>query len=77
MYGTNKIGPKTEPCGTPLCIGTRKAVDLVWNPSVCHIFYLFRCVLSSVVPLRSVGMSNFDRGLHILTTTLIQDDLQL
>ena len=28
--------------------------------------------LSSVLPLRSVGRSNFDKGLHILTTTLIQ-----
>ena len=35
-------------------------------------FHLFRCVLSSVLPLRSVGRSNFDKGLHILKTTLIK-----
>ena len=55
--------------------GTRKAGDLGSSPSECHIFHLFRCVLSSVLPLRSVGRSNFDKGLHILTTTLIQNDI--
>ena len=28
---------------------------------VCQIFYIFRCVLSSMLPLRSVGRSNFVR----------------
>ena len=32
----------------------------------CQIFYLFRCVLSSLLPMRSVGRSNFDKGLHNL-----------
>ena len=36
--------------------------------SECHIFYLFRCVLSSMLPLRSVGRSNFDKVRHNLTT---------
>ena len=36
------------------------------NPSECQIFHLFCCVLSSLLPLRSVGMSNFDKGLHNL-----------
>ena len=36
------------------------------NPRVCQIFYLFRCVLSSLLPLQNVGRSNFDRGLHNL-----------
>ena len=30
--------------------------------SECQIFHLFRCVLSSMLPLRSVGRSNFDKG---------------
>ena len=28
------------------------------------MFNLFRCVPSSLLPLRSVGRSNFDKGLH-------------
>ena len=40
-----------------------------------RFFHLFRCVLSSVLPLRSVGRFNFDKGLHILVTTLIQGDI--
>ena len=28
-----------------------------------------------MLPLRSVGRSNFGKGLHILTTTLIQNDI--
>ena len=39
-------------------------------PSECQIFYLFRCVLSSVLPLRSVGRSNFDKDLHNLITLI-------
>ena len=53
------------------CIGTRKAGDLGSTPSKCHIFYLFRCVLSSMLPLRSVGRSNFVR-VCVNLTTLIQ-----
>ena len=45
-----------------------KAEDLGSSPSECQIFHLFRCVLSSVLPLRSVRRSNFDKGLHSLTT---------
>ena len=51
-------------------IGTRKAGDLGSTPSECQIFNLFRCVLSSVLPLRSVGRSNFDKGRHNLTTLI-------
>ena len=36
------------------------------NHRECQIFYLFRSVLSSLLPLRSVGRSNFDKGLHNL-----------
>ena len=38
----------------------------------CQIFYLLRCFLSSMLPLRSVGRSNFLRGCVNLTT-LIQN----
>ena len=51
-----------------------KAEDLGSSPSKCQVFHLFRCVLSSVLPLRSVGRSNFDMGLHNITT-LIQNDI--
>ena len=34
------------------------------TPGECQFFQLFRCFLSSVLPLRSVGRSNFDKGRH-------------
>ena len=37
--------------------------------------YMFRCVLSSVLPLRSVGRSNFDKGRHNLTTLIHKTDI--
>ena len=40
-----------------------------------YICFSFFSVHFSVLPLRSVGRSNFDKGLHILTTTLIQNDI--
>ena len=40
------------------------------SPSECQISHLFRCVLSYVLPLRNVGRSNFDKGLHNLTTLI-------
>ena len=46
------------------------AGDLVSTPSECQIFYLFRCVLSSVLPLRSVGRSNFNKGRNNLATLI-------
>ena len=42
----------------------RVTQSLVSNPSDCQIFYLFRHILSSVLPWRSVGRFNFDSGLH-------------
>ena len=48
----------------------RQAEDQGSNPSECHIFYLFRCVLSSLLPLRIVGRSNFYKGLHNLITLI-------
>ena len=50
----------------------RQAEDLCSNPSECQIFHLFLHVLSSLLPLRNVGRSNFDKGLHNLIT-LIQE----
>ena len=44
----------------------RQAEDLGSYPSECQIINLFRCVLSSLLPLRSVRRSNFDKGLHNL-----------
>ena len=49
---------------------TRKAGDLGSTPSECQIFCLFRCVLSSMLPLRSVGRSNFVRVCVNLTTVI-------
>ena len=46
----------------------RHAEHLGSNPSECLIFDLFHCILSSLLPLRSVGRSNFDKGLHGLIT---------
>ena len=40
------------------------------NPSEYLIFDMFRCVLSSVLLWRSVGRSNFDKGLYILITLI-------
>ena len=53
-----------------ICMYIYIAEDLGSSPSECQIFHLFRCVLSSVLPLRSVGRSNFDKGLHNLTTLI-------
>ena len=36
----------------------------------CQNFHLFRCVLSSLLPLRSVGRSNFDKRLHNIITLI-------
>ena len=48
----------------------RQAKDLGSNPGECLIFYLFRCVLSSLLPLQNVGRSKFDEGLHSLITLI-------
>ena len=56
-------------------IGTRKPGTWVRLPASVIFFYLFRCVLSSVLPLRSVGRSNFDKGRHNLTTLIHETDI--
>ena len=48
----------------------QQAEDMGSNPSDCPIFHLFCCVISSLLPLRSVGRSNFDKGLHNLITLI-------
>ena len=45
-------------------MSARKAECMGSNLSVRQIFYFFRCVLSSLLPLRSVGRSNFDKGFN-------------
>ena len=47
-------------------VSARQAEDLGSNPSECQIFHLFRCVLSFLIHLRSVGSSNLDKGVHKL-----------
>ena len=47
-----------------------KKKNLGSSPSECQIFHLFRCILSSVLPLRNVGRPNFDKGLHNLTALI-------
>ena len=67
------INIRVLPTGTRSLVSkasARQAVDLGSNLSECHIFYLFRCVLSSLLPLRSAGRSNFDNGLHNLITLI-------
>ena len=48
----------------------RQAEGLGSNPCECHIFHLFRCVLSSLLPLQSIVRSNFDKGFHNLITLI-------
>ena len=48
----------------------RWSLNLGSNPSEYQIFHLFRSVLSSLLHLRSVGRSNFDKGLHNLITLI-------
>ena len=47
-----------------------QAEDLGSNPSECQIFHLFCYVIFSLLRLRSVGRSNFDKGLHNLITLI-------
>ena len=50
-----------------------KASALEKSGTWVRVLASVRCILSSVLLLRCVGRSNFDKGLHILTTTLIQN----
>ena len=61
------------PTGTDGLVGiasARLAEELGSNPSECPIFHVFRCVLSSLLPLLSVEGSNIDKGLHNLITLI-------
>ena len=44
--------------GIPVSARPLSSRDLGSTPSECLFFYLFRCLLSSMLPLRSVGRSN-------------------
>ena len=48
-----------------------KSKDLGSNPSECHVFYLFRCVLSFSATLTKRWKVQFRLGLAINSTTLI------
>ena len=50
----------------------RQVEDLGSNSGDCQIFHLFRCVHYSLLPLLSVGRSNFDKGLHDLRTLILK-----
>ena len=68
-----RIKIRVLPTGTRSLVGrasARQAEDLGSNHSECLIFQLFRCVLSSLLPLRCVGRSNFDKGLYNLITLI-------
>ena len=39
---------------------------------IFHIFY----IISSLLPLQSVGRSNFDKGLHSLITLIKKNDIK-
>ena len=65
--------PVSNTIGAKWCIrsvvgkaSARQAEDFGSNLCEYQIFHLFRCVLSSLLPLRSVGRSIFDKGLHNL-----------
>ena len=67
-----EIGPSNTSQGlhTGASDETEYAEDLGSTPSECQVCLFFRCVHSSVHPLRSVGRSNFDKGRHNLTTLI-------
>ena len=59
------------PTGTRCIVAKASTLEKprTWVRNLASVRFSFvRCVLSSVLPLRSVGMSNFDKGLHSLTT---------
>ena len=69
-----RIKIQVLPTGTRSLVGKASALENPrnWVRVLASVifFHLFRCVLSSVLPLRSVGRSNFDKGLHNLTTLI-------
>ena len=67
IYGTHGLVGKASVPAKP-----RTWVRVLASVRCLH---LFRCVLSSVLPLQSFGRSNFDKGLHILTTLIKKDIL--
>ena len=74
-YKDKNSGPAT---GTRSLVVIASALEKpgtwVRLPASVRFIYLFRCILSSVLPLRSVGRSNFDKGRHNLTTFIHKTD---
>ena len=67
------INIRVLPTGARSLVGkasARQAEDRVQIQVSVRFFYLFRCVLYSLLPLRNVGRSNFDKGLHNLITLI-------
>ena len=69
-----RIKIQVLPTGTRSLVGKASALKKprTWVRDLASVRFshLFRCVLSSVLPLRSVGRSNFDKGLNNLTTLI-------
>ena len=69
-----RIKIQVLPTGTRSLVGKVLALEKprTWVRVLASVrfFHLFRCFLSSLLPLRSIGRSNFDKGLHNLTTLI-------
>ena len=75
-YKDKNSGPATGTRGIEVTASAlEKPGTWVRLPASVRFFYLFRCVLSSMLPLRSVGRSNFDKGRHNLTTLIQETDI--
>ena len=69
-------GPATGTRGlVAIASALEKPGTWVRLPASVIFFNLFRCVLSSVLPLRGVGRSNFDKGWYNLTTLIHKTDI--
>ena len=69
-------GPTTGTCGIAVTASAlEKPGTLVRLPASVRFFLGFCCVLSSMLPLRSVGRSNFDKGRHNLETLIQETDI--
>ena len=66
LKGTKIRELPTGTVGQLVRASAQQAEVLGLNPSKCQIGRLFRHVLSSVIPWRSIGRSNFNSGLHNL-----------
>ena len=75
-YKDKNSGPATGTRGlVVIASALEKPGTWVRLPANVGFFILFRCVLSSVLPLRSVGRTNFDKGRHNLKTLIHKTDI--